>query len=206
MDRTPSEAIVQEITSTKSDIYGLFYTQFPTVKDSRQAPVFLTSPIPYMHDYIYSSPIGCLAVTIVGGSVTQCRWMENAFSMPQIPPPPVSATWHRLKAELDAYFSGTGQNFSVPLHYAGTPFQHAVWDALLTVGYGQRVSYTALAHAVGKPKAVRAVAQACHRNPLALLLPCHRVVGADGSMTGYAAGIWRKEWLLKMERDGTTMT
>ncbi|RLB17664.1 MAG: cysteine methyltransferase [Chloroflexi bacterium] len=105
----------------------------------------------------------------------------------------------RAVKEIKEYFRGNRQQFDVPLDLQGTPFQEAVWQELLKIPYGSTVSYGDIARAIGKPKAVRAVGGANHQNPIALIVPCHRVIGSDGSMTGYGSGIWRKEWLLKHE-------
>ncbi len=101
--------------------------------------------------------------------------------------------------EIEEYFSGERQEFKVPLDLQGTAFQRAVWRELLQIPYGSTASYGDIARTIGNPKAVRAVGGANHRNPISLIVPCHRVIGSDGSMTGYGSGIWRKEWLLKHE-------
>jgi methylated-DNA-[protein]-cysteine S-methyltransferase len=101
--------------------------------------------------------------------------------------------------ELDAYFAGRRQRFQVPLAPEGTPFQRQVWAALTTIPFGATWSYAKLARTVGRPAAVRAVGAANGRNPIALFVPCHRVIGADGSLTGYGGGLPRKRWLLAHE-------
>lgn len=106
----------------------------------------------------------------------------------------------RLKTELGAYFTGSLRIFSVSLFTPGTPFQEAAWRALQAIPYGKTRSYGEQAKAIGHPKAYRAVAQANHRNRITVVIPCHRVIGADGSLTGFGAGLWRKEWLLDHER------
>ena len=109
--------------------------------------------------------------------------------------------------ELTAYFAGTLRCFTVPVAPAGTPFQQQVWAALRQIPYGTTCSYRAIAEAVGRPKACRAVGMANHRNPIPILIPCHRVVGADGQLTGYAGGLSVKQALLRLEgepkRSGT---
>lgn len=108
---------------------------------------------------------------------------------------------HRqLRDELDGYFAGRGAVFSVPLAYHGSAFCARVWDALREVPAGETVSYGALAERIGQPTASRAVARANGANQIAILIPCHRVIGADGSLTGYGGGLWRKERLLATER------
>ena len=102
--------------------------------------------------------------------------------------------------ELWDYFSGKRKTFSSPLEPIGTPFQRDVWQALLSIPYGQTSSYTRVAEIVGKPGASRAVGAAVGKNPLSIFIPCHRVLGKSGSLTGYAGGLDRKEFLLKLER------
>jgi methylated-DNA-[protein]-cysteine S-methyltransferase len=101
--------------------------------------------------------------------------------------------------ELSEYFAGRRREFSVPLRPEGTPFQLRVWRALATIPLGETLSYGGLAERVGIPGAARAVGAANARNPLAILLPCHRVVGSDGSLTGFAGGLPLKRWLLDHE-------
>jgi methylated-DNA-[protein]-cysteine S-methyltransferase len=102
--------------------------------------------------------------------------------------------------QLAAYFRGQLQTFDVPLDLsAGTPFQQAVWRSLLAIPHGKTSSYLALAQQLGKPSATRAVGAAVGRNPVSLLVPCHRVLGSNGQLTGYAGGLWRKQALLQLE-------
>ena len=102
--------------------------------------------------------------------------------------------------QLNEYFAGVRREFDLPLAAKGTPFQQAVWAQLHKIPYGEVRTYGQLAAALGKPKARRAVGSACHRNPLCIVVPCHRVIGADGSLTGYAEGLEIKEYLLELER------
>ena len=109
--------------------------------------------------------------------------------------PHIEATRH----QLEAYFAGTLQKFDIPLVLAGTPFQQQVWAALQTIPFGKTRSYKEQAEMIGKPTAVRAVARANGDNRLAIIIPCHRVIGADGQLTGYGGGLWRKRYLLDLE-------
>ncbi len=106
----------------------------------------------------------------------------------------------QLKAELDEYFAGKRTRFDVPLFTPGSSFQNEVWAALQQIGYGSTRSYTQQAAAIRKPQAIRAVANANGMNRISILIPCHRVIGADGSLTGYGGGLWRKKWLLEHEK------
>lgn len=102
--------------------------------------------------------------------------------------------------QLQRYFAGTFTRFDLPLDLLGTPFQRAVWQALLRIPVGRTCSYGELAQAIGKPAAARAVGAAVGRNPVSLVVPCHRVLGAGGALTGYAGGVERKRVLLELER------
>ena len=102
-------------------------------------------------------------------------------------------------AQIKRYFNNTWQGFSVPLAFNGTPFQNTVWQTLKTIPYGTTIAYLDLALKVGDKKAVRAVASANGQNPFPIILPCHRVVGTDGSLTGYLGGLDKKRWLLQHE-------
>jgi AraC family transcriptional regulator, regulatory protein of adaptative response / methylated-DNA-[protein]-cysteine methyltransferase len=106
----------------------------------------------------------------------------------------------RAQQELDAYFKGVLREFSVPLAPEGTPFQKEAWRALQRIPYGETRSYAEQASSIGRPTATRAVARANGDNPVAIIVPCHRVVGADGRLTGYGGGLWRKQRLLDLER------
>jgi methylated-DNA-[protein]-cysteine S-methyltransferase len=105
-------------------------------------------------------------------------------------------------AQLEEYFAGERTGFDLPLRPAGTAFQRRVWDALLEIPYGETISYTELAARIGAPAAVRAAGAANGRNPLSIVVPCHRVVGSKGVLTGYGGGLAAKRWLLDLERSG----
>lgn len=105
-----------------------------------------------------------------------------------------------VKRQLEEYFSGRLQNFDLPLKPKGTDFQKQVWKALLTIPYGETKSYGDIAKQIGKEKAVRAVGGANHVNPISIVIPCHRVIGKNGNLTGYGGGLEVKEKLLELER------
>jgi methylated-DNA-[protein]-cysteine S-methyltransferase len=101
--------------------------------------------------------------------------------------------------QVDEYFSGVRREFDLDLILCGTAFQEKVWRQLLTVPYGHVATYQDIANAIGRPKAVRAVGAANGQNPISIVVPCHRIIGSDGKLTGYGGGLWRKEWLLRHE-------
>jgi AraC family transcriptional regulator of adaptative response/methylated-DNA-[protein]-cysteine methyltransferase len=109
----------------------------------------------------------------------------------------------RLATQLGEYFAGRRRSFEVPMRAPGTPFQERVWRTLGSIPPGETRSYAAMARAIGRPSAVRAVAKANGDNRIAILIPCHRVVGSDGNLTGYGGGLWRKRRLLELEAVGT---
>jgi methylated-DNA-[protein]-cysteine S-methyltransferase len=138
-------------------------------------------------------------------------WFTDQRHLPDVSNwqrPEDASQLHILKEtqqQLDAYFAGKLQQFDLPLDLnAGTLFQQTVWQALLKIPFGKTTSYGALSSSIGKPLAVRAVGTAIGRNPIGIIVPCHRVVGADGSLTGYAGGLHRKEAFLKLEGVRTT--
>lgn len=151
-----------------------------------------------------SSPFGWLRLEAEGDALVGCTWIdeptfdENCAVMQgedNVEPECITAA----RRQLDEYFRGERRAFDLPLKPCGTDFQKSVWHQLALIPYATTLSYSTLARLVGRPKAARAVAQACHRNPLAVIIPCHRVIGANGSLTGYAAGLERKQGLLNIE-------
>lgn len=111
----------------------------------------------------------------------------------------IPAVLQQAVTELNDYFEGKRHDFTFPLNPQGTDFQQKVWKALLEIPYGKTTSYMDLSKKLGDVKAIRAVASANGKNPLWIVVPCHRVIGSDGSLTGYAGGLWRKKWLIEHE-------
>jgi methylated-DNA-[protein]-cysteine S-methyltransferase len=150
----------------------------------------------------YASPLGPMIIAAHGERLAGI-WFEGQSHQPDTSRWSPAAEHPLLKktmAELTEYFAGQRQVFDVPLDLgSGTAFQQAVWQALLTIACGERSSYGALAAAIGKPRAVRAVGGAVGRNPFSIIVPCHRVLGAHGALTGYAGGLERKVKLLQLE-------
>ena len=109
----------------------------------------------------------------------------------------------RLRGELAAYFGGELRRFETPLDLRGTPFQRAIWRRVARASYGRTLTYAQVAAQAGRPSAVRAAGHANGRNPVSIVVPCHRIVGSDGALHGYGGGLWRKRWLLDLERGGS---
>ena len=143
----------------------------------------------------YDSPFGLIKIGVEDGSVLSVRRCDIPEAAPS--PTPLS---DQAATQLAEYFSGQRTAFDLPLDPRGTPFQCSVWNKLLTIPYGETRSYQDIAIAIGNPKAVRAVGMACNRNPIWILIPCHRVVGANQKLTGYAGGLDMKQRLLELEK------
>jgi methylated-DNA-[protein]-cysteine S-methyltransferase len=146
------------------------------------------------------SPIGPLTLVARDGRMTNVSMHEQRH---MTPPPDDAVTddaWFKdVAQQFDAYFAGELTSFDVEIDLIGTPFQRSVWEQLSEIPYGETISYGELARRVGNPNASRAVGLANGRNPVAIIVPCHRVIGADGSLTGYGGGLERKTWLLEHE-------
>jgi methylated-DNA-[protein]-cysteine S-methyltransferase len=168
--------------------------------------VFIENPgmnAPVYFDRI-DSPLGAMLLASDGAALTGA-WFDE-----QRHPPSIDARWQRRRdlpvlrsaaAMLGEYFGGTRKLFDIALAPAGTPFQRAVWREIFRVPYGETIAYRDLAARTRRPDAVRAAGAATGRNPLSIFVPCHRIVGADGSLTGYAGGLDRKRALLALERE-----
>ncbi len=148
-----------------------------------------------MNRIVLDTPVGRMALEAEEGALT-ALYLPNHPMEPAGEETPLLAEGRR---QLLEYFAGTRRAFDLPLDPQGTPFRRRVWAALCAIPYGETITYGELARRVGNPKAVRAVGQANHHNPLAILIPCHRVVGAGGSLTGYGGGLPLKRYLLELE-------
>jgi len=142
---------------------------------------------------IYESPIGPLYIGEQDGAITHLKFVPILGEHGESP------LLRQCFDQLDAYFDGKLQTFDLPLAPVGTPFQMRVWDALQTIPYGATWSYKMLAEAVDSPRGYRAVGLANNRNPISIFVPCHRVVGASGGLTGYGGGLSNKAYLLELE-------
>ena len=147
-----------------------------------------------MEEFVMHSPVGPLGLRQENGSIVG---LSFGGAVPDAAPP--TELLGEARSQLNQYFAGTRKTFDLPLHFGGTEFQHAVWEALLDIPYGETRTYGQIAAAIGRPKAVRAVGQAIGSNPIGILVPCHRVIGKDGTLTGFGGGLEVKEKLLKGE-------
>lgn len=156
-----------------------------------------------MKHYTYTdSSLGRVLLTSDGHALTGLYFVGQKYqAMPpeDRPHEPRAEPFAQARAELAQYFAGARQRFDLALAPEGTPFQRRVWRALAAIPFGATTSYLALARSLGAPRSVRAVAAAVGRNPISVLIPCHRVIGSDGSLTGYAGGLERKRRLLALE-------
>lgn len=142
-----------------------------------------------------ASPVGALTIEADGEALTAIRFGGAPAPVNDDTPPLL----REAARQLTAYFAGRRQQFDLPLRPSGSPFQRAVWAALCEIPYGEVRSYRAIAERIGRPRAARAVGRANHLNPLPILIPCHRVIGASGALTGYGGGLAVKERLLGIE-------
>ncbi|MEB6548361.1 methylated-DNA--[protein]-cysteine S-methyltransferase [Heyndrickxia sporothermodurans] len=152
-----------------------------------------------MNKTYYQSPIGVLEITGTDKAIRSilfCEEETEVNSLPNDTPTVLKDCYH----QLDEYFAGKRRDFTIPYEYEGTDFQKSVWNALTKISYGNTCSYKDIALSIGNEKAVRAVGTANGKNKLSIIIPCHRIIGANGTLTGYAGGLWRKEWLLNHEQ------
>jgi len=147
-----------------------------------------------MPSIIYHSPIGLLKITESDGAITALGLTEKVETTE------TTALLEKAKEELEEYFCGERKNFDLPVTFRGTEFQKQVWRELQRIPYGKTYTYGQIAKLIGKEKASRAVGGACNRNPLMILVPCHRVVGSNGKLTGFACGLDKKTFLLDLEK------
>ena len=142
----------------------------------------------------YDSPIGLIEIVGTSTTITELNFVDNRHQGSTSHP-----TVRQAKKQVAEYFEGARREFDLRLDMKGTEFQKLVWQRLLTVPYGRTASYQDIAKGIGRPAAIRAVGAANGRNPVAIIVPCHRIIGKNGHLVGYGSGIWRKEWLLKHE-------
>ena len=151
-----------------------------------------------MFVYFTDSPVGIIRLLSDGENITGLHFLdgENEPGAGRVPD-----VIERCAEELREYFCGKRKNFGVKTKNAGTPFMERCWRQLLAIPYGQTASYGDVARWIGEPGAARAVGGANNKNNISIIYPCHRVIGANGSLTGYGGGLWRKEWLIRHEKE-----
>ena len=157
----------------------------------------------------YDSPCGALLLGDYTGQLCLCDWillLRQTLALKRVSrffdaicTDGKTPLLERVVAQLDEYFKGVRRDFDLPLLMVGTDFQQRVWQELLQIPYGETISYLHLANHIGRPRAVRAVASACGANLMSIIIPCHRVIGNDGTVTGYAGGVDAKRFLLELE-------
>lgn len=157
-----------------------------------------------METIYYQSPIGALKLSGTEAFLQELSFLNTAKTgvekeCPTCVETPESVGLRETLRQLDDYFSGRNLKFDLQLEQQGTPFQQQVWKALLNIQPGKTLSYMQLSKNLGDPKAIRAVGTANGRNQIAIIVPCHRVIGANGDLVGYAGDLWRKQWLLEHE-------
>lgn len=154
----------------------------------------MADPNTNYYSQYYNSPVGWLNIQATDTGIVAVLFCETKES--ENNPNPLTAETQNQLAE---YFENKRRQFHLPLEILGTPFQKRVWLDLLNIPFGKTISYLQLSKQIGNTKAIRAVGHANGQNPLPIIIPCHRVIGSDGSLTGYGGGLWRKKWLLKHE-------
>jgi methylated-DNA-[protein]-cysteine S-methyltransferase len=158
-----------------------------------------------LYSAMCESPLGLLLILASEEGISHVLFSKDEPRVPLMGPPAdagaaiTNAIVDRCVEELHHYFAGERTVFTVPLAPIGTPFEEGVWQALTHVPYGETCSYLDIANRIDNPKAIRAVGRANGANPVAIVIPCHRVIGSDGSLTGYGGELWRKRWLLDHE-------
>ena len=143
----------------------------------------------------HQTPIGIVRITEEDGFICSVHFMDEEVETHE----PETPLLKLVAQQLDEYFAGERKEFNFPIKQHGSDFQQEVWQCLQTIGYGKTISYGHQSNLMNNPLAIRAIASANGKNHLVIVVPCHRVIGADGSLTGFGAGIWRKKWLLEHE-------
>ena len=145
------------------------------------------------------SPIGTIEIKGDASGIASVIFLEEEIPSEHNSTDSVPEPLQQTIQQLTEYFEGSRQTFDIPLNPSGTEFQKKVWNQLQAISFGKTTSYQKMANALGDPKVIRAAASANGKNPISIIIPCHRVIGSDGSLTGYAGGLHRKKWLLQHE-------
>ena len=142
------------------------------------------------------TPLGKMEITASDSAIKSIHFVDL------VKPTRANSFTDAAKRQLDQYYQGSLEAFDLTMDPDGTDFQKSVWQALGTIGFGKTCSYSDIAHIINNPKAVRAVGSANGKNPMTIVVPCHRIIGSNGTLTGYASGVERKAWLLNHESPG----
>ncbi|MFP3719816.1 methylated-DNA--[protein]-cysteine S-methyltransferase [Niallia circulans] len=153
-----------------------------------------------IHKLDYESPIGKIEIIGTHEAIISILFSEENDKSVNSLQPETPFVLVECYNQLDEYFKGKRHEFSIAYQLEGTDFQSAVWNALIKIPYAETGSYKDIAISIGNERAIRAVGSANGKNKLSIVIPCHRVIGSNGTLTGYAGGLWRKEWLLQHER------
>lgn len=182
----------REITSYLIDIFNvmIFYFRSSQLSDLATNSYLYHMPITY-----YSTPIGIVRITADENFITSVHFMDEEVNVR----PPETPLLELAIQQMEEYFAGNRRIFDFPIKQVGSGFQQEVWQCLQTIGYGKTISYAQQSKLMNNPLAIRAIAVANGKNHLAIVVPCHRVIGSDGNLTGYASGVWRKKWLIEHE-------
>lgn len=156
----------------------------------------IVTPIGELHAAIYGNAL-CMLEFINERAEKHLIFLEKHLSTKAISD---QKPFMLIEQELSAYFNKQLTEFSVPLYFPGTTFQEKVWESIRKISYGKVISYAQQAQMLENPKAIRAMAHANGQNRISIVIPCHRIIGSNGQMTGYGGEIWRKEWLLQLEK------
>lgn len=155
-----------------------------------------------MYKAYYNSPIGAIEIVSDEDSIVRLDFVDEIGKADANAPEILQKTI----SQIDEYFKGSRKTFDLKLGVKGTAFQQSVWQQLIKVPFGNTATYGEIAKAIGNEKASRAVGGANNKNKIAIIIPCHRIVGSSGKMVGYAGGLWRKEWLLQHEKSSKLLT
>ena len=158
----------------------------------------VTSTMQELYYTYYESPVGLLKIGGTDNYISELSFVDNRQQIAH-GEPGISDVIHHCTEQLIEFFQGRRRTFNVPVHQEGTVFQTRVWNELLEIDFGKTISYLDLAKRLGNPKCIRAAATTNGKNKIAILVPCHRVIGTDKTLVGYSGGLWRKKWLLQHE-------
>lgn len=190
-----------ESISGFNESYRSIFGEPPTAPDKKNVINIIRFSTPLGPMFACASAEGLCLLEFTNRRMLETEFKDLRKRLNAIILPGENPHLDRVQVEMQEYFDGNRKEFSIPLHTPGTPFQQSVWQGLMAIPYGETRSYKEQAIALGNPKAIRAVASGNGHNRISIIIPCHRVIGSDGSLVGYGGGLHRKEWLLDFERE-----